>query len=707
MPIISQVGRSAFPVKMLYALIYLILIVGGLTMLYPFLLMLSTSVTNVVDQKEYRLVPRYFYDTEVQYLKFLSEKYQMASNFAETHLGSYQSFQQMSMPTYAGDPTPPTSERVDLVTRRTLPPRLALDADWNRIERRVAAWRKFKATLAPIEFRTWYTGSGSMPGKCEVLWRDALRKRCDDDIRSYNRELGKNLGGFTEIFAPFENPDGRLWPGVEGKLGQYWDEFKAGLDPRYRRPVDGTVLWQRYLKYKYEKVENINRQFGTSYGDVKRLLLPPTPPDNAALAKEWEYVVRNELPYRFVEIADGDALYRKYLLDAGGDLAGMNRRLGTTYATADAIKWPPQTTSVAELDNISTFLRTVPEASRLTVATPDKKYVRFLRAEYGDDVTRLNADLGTSYASFDDVRPPYEEEDMWEFRQDRGEWMKWFLTRNYIEVIDYIAIRGRALWNTVILVGAMVLCAVTINPLAAYSLSRFRLGYTNNVLIFLLATMAFPAEVAMIPNFLLLRRFPIWTWLVGLACGLVAAGLILYFAKGRKRILAIPVGLAAAVLSGLYVTPLISHAFGVDIGPVSLLNTFAALILPGMANGFSIFLLKGFFDSLPEEIFEAGKIDGASELRMFWQVAFPLSKPIFAVMALSTFTGVYGSYMWALVVCQSDTMWTLMVYLFQLQQFSPAYVTMAATVLASLPTLLVFIFAQNTIMRGIIIPAYK
>jgi len=66
-----------------------------------------------------------------------------------------------------------------------------------------------------------------------------------------------------------------------------------------------------------------------------------------------------------------------------------------------------------------------------------------------------------------------------------------------------------------------------------------------------------------------------------------------------------------------------------------------------------------------------------------------------------------GSYLWALVVCQSDRMWTLMVYIFQLQQWAPPYVTMAATVLASIPTLLVFVFAQKTIMRGIIIPAYK
>ena len=274
-------------------------------------------------------------------------------------------------------------------------------------------------------------------------------------------------------------------------------------------------------------------------------------------------------------------------------------------------------------------------------------------------------------------------------------------------MIDYIAIRGRALWNTLILVASMIFCSLTINPLAAYALSRFRLPYTNQVLLFLLATMAFPHEVAMIPNFLLLRRFPLWTWLVGLAFGLVTAAIVARRAGGKAKLLAIPAGLGAAVLAGFYVTPLLGRLLGVELGPVSLLNTFPALILPRMANGFGIFLLKGFFDSLPEELFEAGRIDGAGELWMLWQVAFPLSKPIFAVMTLQTFTAVYGSYLWALVVCQSDRMWTLMVYIFQLQQWAPYHVTMAATVLASIPTLLVFIFAQRVILRGIIIPAYK
>ena len=708
MPIISNVGRKAWSVRIITALLYFVLTTGGVTMLYPFLLMIATSMTDQVDYNEYRLIPRYFTQDEARFQKFIAEKYARAKRYSELHTHEYQTFRQIGLPTFEDDPEPTTAPRVDPQTGQPAPDRVVIDGNHEQIERRVALWREFQTSLEPLAFGVWYVGGSNIPGKAEIHWRELLSERYDGDLDAMNDDLGKDVGAFTECFAPYENPDGRLWPGVAGGEGALWHTFKTALDPRYRRPVDATIIWQRYLRYKYEKIDILNQTHATAYKDFREALMPTTLPENENVAKDWEYVVRGKLPYRFVKIAGDDAKYRAYLAGDLGDLVEINRQLGTSYATTDDIHWPPGRTTKRELDAVSAFLHLGLDLNDVTVDTPDKRYVSFLRDRFHTE-TALNAALGTSYASFNDVRPPYEEEDLWEFRRDSDEWMGWFLTRNYGEVIDYIAIRGRALWNTLILLAAMIFCALTVNPLAAYALSRFRLGYTNSVLLFVLATMAFPYEVAMIPNFLLLRRFPLWTWLVGLVVGGVVALVVLRRMKGQRKWIAAPVGLGAAVLAGFYLTPLIGrHLFGVEeIGSVSLLNTFPALILPRMANGYAIFLLKGFFDSLPEELFEAGKIDGASELRMFWQVAFPLSKPIFAVMALQTFTAIYGSYIWALVVCQSDKMWTLMVYIFQLQQFAPQHVTMAATVLASIPTLLVFIFAQKTIMRGIIIPAYK
>jgi ABC-type glycerol-3-phosphate transport system permease component len=213
-------------------------------------------------------------------------------------------------------------------------------------------------------------------------------------------------------------------------------------------------------------------------------------------------------------------------------------------------------------------------------------------------------------------------------------------------VLNYVVLHGPALWNTFVLCAGLLLVTLVVNPLCAYALSRYNLPSTYKILLFLLATMAFPAEVSAIPNFLLLKN-------------------------------------------------------------LHLLNTYWALILPAMANGYSIFLLKGFFDSLPKELYEAGMMDGASETLMFTRITIPMSKPVLAVIALGTFTAAYGSFLWAFLVCQDPRKWTLMVWLSQMQTWAPMFVIFAALVLAAIPTLLVFIFCQNIIMRGIIIPTEK
>lgn len=142
-----------------------------------------------------------------------------------------------------------------------------------------------------------------------------------------------------------------------------------------------------------------------------------------------------------------------------------------------------------------------------------------------------------------------------------------------------------------------------------------------------------------------------------------------------------------------------------DLG---LLNTYAALVLPRMANGFSIFLLKCFFDSLPRELYEAAEIDGASEAQVFRMVALPMLKPILAYIALNAFVLTYSGFMWAFVICPDPKMWTLMVWVYDFQSRNTgANYVMASVLLVSIPPLIVFLFANRIIMRGIIIPSMK
>jgi len=219
---------------------------------------------------------------------------------------------------------------------------------------------------------------------------------------------------------------------------------------------------------------------------------------------------------------------------------------------------------------------------------------------------------------------------------------------NYRAVGEYLFVRGRAFVNTVILVVLAVLASLTVNPLAAYALSRFRLPSTEKIILFLLATMAFPAAVTAIPGFLLIR----------------------------------------------------------DLG---LLNTFAALVLPGVASGMSIFILKGFFDALPRELYEAAAIDGAGEWTVFFRITLPMTTPILAVNALNSFIHAYSSWEWAFLVCQNESHWTLAVWMYQLSQTfaHQPWCVMAGFVLVSIPTAAVFLLCQKIILRGIVLPSMK
>ena len=219
---------------------------------------------------------------------------------------------------------------------------------------------------------------------------------------------------------------------------------------------------------------------------------------------------------------------------------------------------------------------------------------------------------------------------------------------NYRLVGSYLFVCGRAFVNTVLLVVLSVLAGLTVNPLAAYALSRFRMKGTERILLFLLATMAFPAAVTAIPGFLLIR----------------------------------------------------------DLG---LMNTLAALVLPTVASGMSIFILKGFFDALPRELYEAAQIDGAPEFTVFLKITLPMTTPILAVNALNHFIAAYNSWEWAFLVCQKESNWTIAVWMYQMSQQmgGQPWCVMAGFVLVSIPTAAIFLLCQKVILRGIVLPSMK
>ncbi|MCR3748935.1 carbohydrate ABC transporter permease [Lentzea californiensis] len=136
---------------------------------------------------------------------------------------------------------------------------------------------------------------------------------------------------------------------------------------------------------------------------------------------------------------------------------------------------------------------------------------------------------------------------------------------------------------------------------------------------------------------------------------------------------------------------------------LGLVDTLGALIAPNLATAFGVFLMRQFFTTLPRELEEAARIDGAGRLRTLLQVLLPLMRPTLATLAVLTFLQTWNDFLWPLIVVQSPGTMTVQL---GLQSFQGAHTTnwpklMAGTVLSQLPVLLVFFFAQRFFVRSV------
>jgi len=139
------------------------------------------------------------------------------------------------------------------------------------------------------------------------------------------------------------------------------------------------------------------------------------------------------------------------------------------------------------------------------------------------------------------------------------------------------------------------------------------------------------------------------------------------------------------------------------VNRLGLFNTYWALIIPGLASPFGIFMMRQFISSLPTELIESAKMDGASELRTFWSIIVPLSTPAMAALGIFTVINAWNAFLWPLVVLRANTMRTLVVGLATVQsEFNINYgLVMAGSVLTVLPMLVLYILFQPYFVEGL------
>lgn len=221
---------------------------------------------------------------------------------------------------------------------------------------------------------------------------------------------------------------------------------------------------------------------------------------------------------------------------------------------------------------------------------------------------------------------------------------------------------GRWIVNSFFTTAAITVAQLFFSSLVAYTFAK-RTFPGRDVLFFLmLATMMLPVQITIIPNYLILKGIPLF--------------------GGND-----PSG----------------------VGGHGWLDSYWGIIMPNLVSPFGIFLLRQYMRSIPDELLDAARMDGAGHFRIYWKVILPLSRPALAALAIFTFQFWWAAFFWPLIVLSSPQLYTLPLgmALFQEANRTVWNLIMAGSVLASIPLIVVFLIFQRQFVRGISLQGIK
>ena len=206
----------------------------------------------------------------------------------------------------------------------------------------------------------------------------------------------------------------------------------------------------------------------------------------------------------------------------------------------------------------------------------------------------------------------------------------------------------RALLNSLILASAVTVGSLLFNTMAGYAFAKLRFPGRERVFRSLIAALLIPGQVAMMPLFLLLKQ-------------------------------------------------------------MGLVNTYGGIVLPALAGIFGIFLVRQYALTIPDDLLDAARVDGAGELRIFARIVVPLLRPVLASLAIFTFLGCWNDFMWPLIVLTDEQRQTLPVALasLSLEHVQDNELMMAGSVVTVLPVLVVFLALQKHYIQGLLLGAVK
>lgn len=219
--------------------------------------------------------------------------------------------------------------------------------------------------------------------------------------------------------------------------------------------------------------------------------------------------------------------------------------------------------------------------------------------------------------------------------------------RNYHELFERIGI-GHYFVNSVLISVAITFLSLLVNTMAGYAFAKLRFAGREKIFGLLLAALVIPAQVTMLPLFLMMKQ-------------------------------------------------------------LHLVDSYGGVIVPALATVFGIFLVRQYARSIPDELMEAARIDGAGEIRIFFQIVLPMLKPVLVTLTIFTFMSAWNDFMWPLIVLTDQDHYTLPVALASLsrEHVQDVEMMMAGAVITVLPVLILFLALQRYYIQGLLLGSVK
>ncbi len=229
---------------------------------------------------------------------------------------------------------------------------------------------------------------------------------------------------------------------------------------------------------------------------------------------------------------------------------------------------------------------------------------------------------------------------------------------------NFLAAQGFWRWilNSAVLAISVLIIQLIVNSMAAYAFAKRNFPGRDFIFLMMLGTLMIPGQIYLIPNYIILQHIPLF--------------------------------------NGNDIMGMGGHGW---------LDSYWGLIVPYAFSVWSVFFMRQYMKSIPNELLDAARIDGASEFRIYWQIMLPLCVPVLAAQAIFTFTFVWNDFFWPLIVVSDQDLRTLQLglALFVVKNRTAWDVVMAGSVLSTLPILIVFLLFQRYFIRGITLTGMK